>query len=291
MIDLSNRCIISGSTENLNTTMEVTLDNEKYKISISDEHEDEASPSLIRKLIPKRLEDDQRRKEERLAKLDEFKQLAADLGFDLVKKGSSGLIIAQEPQRPAPEVRRAAPADPEALIDKPTVNMGGAQFKMQKNTRQTQKVEGLSIEEAEAALEAAKRRSADTETIQHATSGEASSFPRHQLPDKVAIRTRSGEVVEVDRPKRGAQTMQTVKGREGIPTAIPRTIRGSDGETTITIVDTGGDKTLKARAQQLGRMRETGDRADYSRPCPPCQGTGYHAKKLCKKCDGVGFLI
>ena len=55
MIDLSRKCIFSGSTDNLNTIMEIALDGEKYKVAVSEEYEDDASPGAIKKLIPDRI--------------------------------------------------------------------------------------------------------------------------------------------------------------------------------------------------------------------------------------------
>lgn len=285
MKDLSQRCIFSGTSENLNTVMTITLDGEKYKVAVSDEYEDEASPGAIKKLIPKRLAEIEAAKAEMMSKLDMFKELAAELGFDLVKKG--------EAPPAAPDLgRRATPPDPDALADKPVVKINESTFKMQKNTRgQTKKDEaGLSREEAEAALEAAKRQANLSQGAPRPTSGEAPSYARHQIPNQVEVQTSRGVEVR-ERPQKGAQTMQTVKGRAGIPTAIPRNIHGTDGETTITIVDTGGDRTLQERGKQLNAMREYGDTSDYQKSCRPCQGTGLHAKKQCKTCGGTGIII
>lgn len=286
MKDLSQRCIFSGSTENLNTVMEITLNDEKFKVAISSEYEDEASLSAIKKQIPKRLDELDKKKKEMEAKLEEFKMIAAELGFELTPKGqsSSGLIIAEN------KTRSANPPDPNALRDAPTAKIGDSTFKVQRNTRAEGKEAGLSAEEAEAALDAAKRRSAGVQGSTGATSGEAARFTKHHLPESVAIRTREG-VKEVSKPEIYAKKMQTVRGREGIPTAIPLNLSGSDGETTIQIVNTGGNRTIQERTKQLNVMREMGNLADYSQVCKPCQGTGQHARKLCRNCGGAGFII
>jgi hypothetical protein len=286
--DLSQRCIFSGNTENLNTIMEITLDGEKYKVAVSEEFEDEASPAAIRKRIPERIAELEKAKSDMMAKLEEFKALASELGFDLVKKTQSGLILAEEKTE---QPRESAPADPNALANAPTTKVGDATFKVQKNERSKKSSEeGMTPEEVEAAQEAAKRKSAAFQGAPRATSGEAARYSQHLLPESAAIKTPTG-VKEVQRPEIFAKQMQTVKGREGVPVAIPRTLSGSDGKTTISIVDTGGDRTIQARAKQLGAMREMGDSTDYSQTCRPCQGTGFHAKKPCKTCDGTGFLI
>lgn len=282
MKDLSQRCIFSGSTDNLNTILEVTLNGEKYKVAVSDEHEDDASLGAIKKLIPERLAAKERAKAEMLAKLDEFKALADELGFDLVKKGESSKSF----------VNPHSPPDPDTLADQPTVEVGGATFKMQKNTRQNNKPkeEGLTEEEAAAAIEAAKREARHAQGHDRPAHGEAPPIPKHSLPEAITVQTPEGPKV-YHKPQKGAQKMQTVKGAGGVPTAIPRNIHGTDGETTITITDTGGDKIIQMRGRQLGQMREMGQGSFYSQSCRPCQGTGLHAKKRCKACDGSGIIV
>ena len=279
MKDLSQRCIFSGSSDNLNTIMEITLDGEKYKVSVSDEHEDEASLGAIKKLIPERIAAKEAAKAEMLSKLDQFKELAAELGFDLVKRG----------EKPTPP-----PPDPNALADKPTVKVGESTFKLQKNTRQNTQSEGLSRDEAVAALEAAKREAQRAETHARPTSGEAANYASHQIPEQVKVQTSRG--VEVfDKPIQTSKQMQTVAGAAGIPTTIPRNIQGSDGETTITVVNTGGDKTIQMRGRQLHPLRMNDEGSFYSGECRPCRGAGIintrKGQKQCKSCGGVGIII
>ena len=276
MKDLSQRCIFNNTTENLNTIMEVTLDGNKYKVAISDEHEDDASPGVIKKLIPPRLAILEKEEAETLSKLDKLKQLAAELGFHIVKNGPKS-AMASEP--------------PPTLEGKPSVDIDGKQFKIQKNTRKHNKAnEGLSKEEAAAALDATKRRAESSASISNPTQGEAATYASHNAPEAVTVQTSNGPKT-IPKPQVGTKTLQTVKGRAGVPTTIPRSLHGADGQTTITIVDTGGDKTIQARGKQLAQMRQHGDQSYYSRACPPCQGTGFHAKRQCKTCDGVGFII
>lgn len=291
MKDLSQRCIFSGGTENLNTIMEITLDGEKYKVAISDEFEDEASPGVIKKKIPERLEELEKRKSEMAAKLEEFRSLAAELGFDLVKKTDSNLMLAEEKSEAPQQDRKPAPPNLDALANAPETKIGDSTFKIQKNARtQNDKDEGLTPEEIEAAREAAKRKSEAFQNAPRPTPGEAASYAKHHLPEKITVQTPEG-LKEVSKPEVFAKKMQTIKGRGGVPTAIPRSLQGRDGETTIFVIDTGGDKTIQARAKQLGAMRESGDGTDYSQVCRPCQGTGVHAKRKCHTCSGTGFII
>lgn len=284
MKDLSRSCIFDGNTDNLNTTMEVALDGERYKVAVCEGCEDEASPGAIKKLIPNRLIEIEHEKAEMRSKMEMFKELAEEMGFVLVKKEDLDQAKDSTP------THKPRPADPNALADKPTVQMGNANFKIQKNTRQDQAEEGMSSEEAVAAMEAAKRAAHYSQGSESAAPGDAATFIGHQIPKQITINTKNGEQV-YDRPQRGVQKMQTVKGAAGLPTAIPKNIQGADGETTITIVDTGGDKTIQERGRQLAQMRQYGDGSSYSKPCRPCQGTGLHARRQCKACGGVGIII
>jgi hypothetical protein len=269
MKDLSTRCIFSGSAENLNTVMEITLDDEKYKIAVSDEYADDASIGAIKKLIPERIIAREEAKAELLSKLDQFKELASELGFDLVKKGEKPTSVALTPQQS-------------------NINPG---FKQQKNTREES---DLSREEILAAREAAKRVEKPVQ-VTHSTSGIAAAIAPHVIPQHIEVKTTEGTKI-VNRPKVLSETQQIVKGPAGIPIPIPRSIQDSDGETTITVVDTGGNATIQNRGRQLHQMRMNDEQSFYSKDCRPCKGVGIiytrrGEKKSCRSCGGVGIII
>lgn len=283
MFDLSQKCIFSGFTDNLNTIMEVTLDGNQYKVAVSDEYEDEATPKSIRKLIPDRLAELDAEAGDRLKKLEQLAALAKELGVEIGAPSSSGLVLAketQQPQQPQP-VRQPAPADPNALKNAPTIQVGGEQFKMQKNTRTNMKGTGLSREETAAAFQAADRRARTAPDAASPSSRDAPRFNPHSIPASAS--TKNGTILE--KPEVFAKQMQTIKGREGVPVTIPRVLEGSDGETVITIVDTGGDKMLRERTKVLDRL------PDYSESCRPCGGTGIVNRVNCIHCNGVGIVF
>ena len=285
MQDISQKCIFSGSTENLNTIMEVTIDDEQYKVAVSDEFEDEATPKNIRKLVPARVAELDTADGERLKKLDQLTALAKELGVEIGPASNSGLVLAKnieqsDRQQPPQLVRQPAAVVNSEFVNSPTVQVNGEQFKMQKNTRTKQTGVGLSREETAAALEAAKRRAETSAISEGASQRDAPRFNSHSIPSSAT--TRDGATYE--KPTVFAKEMQTIKGREGVPVTIPRIISGSDGETTITIVDTGGDKMLRERTKMLDRL------PDYSEPCRPCKGTGVVNRVNCIHCGGVGIL-
>lgn len=75
MIDISNKCVFSGKTDDLTLTMTINVNGEDWKIAVSTEHEDTATPGAIKKLILSRLNE-----------LEEIKTKADMLGMMLVPK-------------------------------------------------------------------------------------------------------------------------------------------------------------------------------------------------------------
>jgi hypothetical protein len=72
MIDLSNKCIFCDSEQNLNTTMNVKIDDTEYKVSVCTAHEDGASPKAIRQIV-----------QEKAGEIEKIKQMAAKYGLKL----------------------------------------------------------------------------------------------------------------------------------------------------------------------------------------------------------------
>ena len=274
MKDLSQRCIFNGSSENLNTIMEITLDDEKYKVAVSDEHGDDASLGANKKLIPKRLAAMEAAKEAMLSKMEEFKALASELGFELVKKG----------EKPEPTTTALTPQTREQVSD----NKG---LKQQKNTREES---GLTREEILAAREAAKRKEKPIQ-VTHTAAGIGAAVAPHTIPQHVTVKTEEGEKL-VRRPEVLSETQQLVRGPGGVQIPIPRNIQGTDGETTITITSGVNDKTIQQRGKQLHLMREQEDSSFYNKDCRQCDGTGIISnrrgeQKQCKTCAGAGIII
>lgn len=269
MKDLSQRCIFSGSSENLNTIIEITLDGEKYKVAVSDEYEEDASPGAIKKLIPERVAAMEAAKAEMINKLEEFKALAAELGFDLIRKGE------QPPPQPTPQVKPDDSRQPGV--------------KQQKNMRKE-----VSREEAIAAHEAAKRETAPIQVTRSAAGITAPISP-HVIPEQIEVKTRDGTKI-VEKPEKFDETHQLVRGPGGITIPVPRSIKGTDGETTITITNGIDDKIIQQRGKQLNMMRENDDYSFWSDECRQCSGAGIienrrGQKKQCKTCGGAGIII
>lgn len=293
MIDLSQNCIFSGTTDNLNTTMVVKVDGEEYKVAISDEYEDEAVPSKIKKLVVEKAS-------ERESKLEQLQRLAEELGYSLSAQElqNQGLVIPQKQEQETPQQEEIEPT-PKPKLKKQTKKeqedlpkMG--KYRVQKAPKKDYSNEGLTPEEAEAALEAAKRQAASGE-VESPTSREAPQYRSISIPREIEVKDDQGNVVRATRPQNVAQKRQVVKGRAGIPVSIPKDIVSNNGsdiiETNIQVVNTGGDPALQRRFKSLNEMQERGALRDYVVSCRPCKGLGYlgRVKKTCKYCEGTGI--
>lgn len=91
---------------------------------------------------------------------------------------------------------------------------------------------------------------------------------------------------------------QTISGRAGTPTAIPKKIVSEAGTTEINVVNTGGDKALQERFKALAHgsqsnVKSPDFRSGYAiRECAVCRGTGTTkiGNKTCPKCNGSGIM-
>lgn len=90
MIDISNKCVFSGSKEKLTLTMVINVNGEDWKVAVSSEHEDTATPGAIKKLIAARL-----------IEIEDLKAKAALLGMKLVPIDAV-VPQPQQPQQPQP---------------------------------------------------------------------------------------------------------------------------------------------------------------------------------------------
>lgn len=278
MIDFSQTCIFCGSKDNLDTVMTMKVDNKEYKIAISKECEDKAVPSKLKELIIKKSSENE-------AKFELLKQAAAELGFNLTPTllQNNKLAIVEKNDKPK-------------NIQPVSFSKTENGFAVQKDNRDKQKKSEneLTPQEAELALEAAKRKSQQgEEELQRPTSKEAPNFESLKIPDKVEVKDANGTRI-VERPQNVAQKRQVVRGRAGVPVSVPKTITATSGkstiETTINIVDTGGDKTIQDRLKMLNYLEEN---PNYLRSCNYCRSTGMVGKHndICKKCSGTGFIF
>ena len=96
----NENCIICGSSENLDTELTITVDNEKVIVKACKEHADDITPKVAKAAYIKW-------KAERDTVMEEFLAQAAKLGMTVVPQGSN-LVIATAPKVEAPKPAVAA---------------------------------------------------------------------------------------------------------------------------------------------------------------------------------------
>lgn len=90
MFDLSDKCIFSGSSDNLNTIITISIDNEQYKVAISDEYSN-SSLDDIRKQTQLKIKPLLEMKKLLETNIEEFRKLANNLGYDIIKLSTSNV--------------------------------------------------------------------------------------------------------------------------------------------------------------------------------------------------------
>ena len=260
------RCIFSGSTENLNTSMTVTLeDGKKVEVWISDDYVDQATPVAVKKAVTER-------DSERNAELAELQRKAAELGLSLVPEGHQAPPV--QTTTPSPQAKPdATPATEEVLpatVLEDHVPTMGAQV-----------VDGRTAD---------KKLSVSTAmgNVPSGVSGAKSEYDI-KTESEPSVDLREGEIAEIAK----------VKGRNGMETAIPVRRVGKTGETVVRVVDTGGDTGLQQRFKDMANDSIRDDSShNFGRQgyqvrtisCTLCQGSGKAMGKDCPKCDGAGAI-
>jgi hypothetical protein len=261
---LNTRCIRCGTTNNLNTTMVVTIDDKKYDIILCDAHED-TTPKQAKELVK--------------GKIDAFNIMMEQMKeFGItVTDTASGIAVAQKPQpidipedletqQESEELVEADQKPKARIIKKTSIKIKGITG-VAKDSSGGVNVEGHSSIDvdnaAQALLHDAKRRGVISEDT--------------MLPVREDIE------------------FTDAVGKEGVPMRVPKKIKYSDGETKIAIINTGGDQTIQHRLKTLSKQQNSysyGKDGYDVKPCNACDGTGFSKVKddACQKCGGVGFL-
>ena len=249
-------CVFSGSTENLNTSMVITLpEGNKITVWISDEWIESATPKSDRDAFIKN-----QAKYESDIKL--MHQLADKYGFIVSPKATP-----PSPVKPEPDVEAEQTQPAQGIT--PTAN---------KNIVVNQpKATQLDHAAAQRIMDAKRPKTASTSTIPTPAVAEV------KLDDPNLKRAISEETTELG----------VTAGRAGVETVIPRTQTGPLGTTVIQIVRTT-DKDIQDRTK--ARNSSTSDQepgaTKYSTrtiTCPMCRNHD-QARPKCKKCNGMGII-
>ena len=268
-MSIPKQCVFSGAVGNLNTSMQVTMDNgDVITAWVSDEYADTATPSAVKKAVAKIINSQSDKQKE----IDELISRAAALGLDvsMFKKTVAPSEVAPEPTS-APEIPKPAP--------KPVV-----QNAITPSNPKNRIIDG---------------RVADTRRIDPNVQGSVSA-----LGSSVGGGGREYEVKTTEKPSQDLKEGEmaeigTVKGRGGMDIAIPVKRVGKTGETKVSVIDTGGDPALQKRFQELKRAGDRNEQFDFIHngyqvktvSCGACRGTGKVMKgRECPKCGGAGLI-
>ncbi len=228
---------------------------------ISDEHADDATPKIVREASLKTL-----------AAADEVEEIKRKL---LEQAAALGMTLVPEGQVVQP------PSD-----GKPKFKTHGAATE---STGNTPKVE-LTPEGDNRVMDS---KAVDSVGVGHGmVNNEGGAYGAGtQAQYTIRSETKASEDL-----REGEQAeIGMIKGRAGVPTAIPVKRKGKMGETTIRVIETGGDAELQKRFKAHSKDPENpAHSAGYQqdRQCSLCRGSGraMGGTVECPKCNGTGIL-
>lgn len=281
-MDLSKKCLVCGLSvaEKLTTTMDI----DGHKIALCDTHAEDTPPKAIKVHLQRKLEEIKTLRS-RLEEAENIKkQLADELGVAITDTSEGGILIAS----PKPEYEEEPVQDPAPAPQAPTIPKASPKSPPPKTVKK-------SVDLPKAAIPNVQ--------LDASAGSLAGAMPRPALNIDATVqgaileaRKRGNEINPASIPKRLSVEPQTVKGRLGQDMTIAKTIRDTTGETTIEIVDTGGDRELQQRAKALD-VKAGGQSHFFSsgyriKGCNMCGGTGTNkiTKQKCPKCKGAGQL-
>lgn len=256
-------CVFCNSTSDLNTEMNITLeDGSKVRVIICDEHAEDATVKTARAAYQKRQ--------------DEIKHVieqAKALGLN-ISEMPNGLTLAQsadplpqtaieprsqQPAQPAPQAR--IPVKNDDIGDDPDVI----------TTDKLDSHPGMR----------SVGGGTDFGNVESLSSHDVNAF-KEKLPEDA---------------RKGVAKMGIAEGREGQPIIIPKKRRDGTGTTTINIIKID-DRHLQESFKRMAGDSMNGKVPDFARSgyqnttrtCPICRGEGEVNNQECPKCKGNGII-
>lgn len=259
-----NVCVICGSSEGLNTSMTINVDNEDVTVKICDTDAETATPKMI--------------KEQYLAKQSEIDEIIAKaraLGLEINVPTDPGVLATVEkPVAKAPSQPSVDPVQPS--LD-PAV-AAAVEGSKEDGVLPTRVVDSTS------------------QRVQGVAGGEVNA--ESHMPYSLG----SGEDKLDPALLEGRVRMEGAEGRAGQPIAIPAVRVDQTGMTTVRINKRVDDAALQRRFKELAQSAD-GDGANTHsfaqggydvHDCPICKGDGaikqHTGFETCPKCDGSGLL-
>lgn len=261
-----NKCIICDGDTDLNTSMELTVEEERYTIYLCDEHAEETTPKQAKDALARKK-----------AQLEEVIKQAEALGLK-VELPSAGKKIAlvQDPraETPATPAPAAQPEAQEGDPKKPKV------VKMPK-------FEGVSgVAQGEGtSVNVAKHASIDVDQAVN----ESLSANKDKVVTDAKPEEYEAEAQVLTTPTRG----QIVIKKKSV---------GNTGTTEVKVRDSGGDRELQDRFKRMAEESKGMDTEQWKAKswyeghetvtCTFCRGTGMSriGGQPCPKCEGSGLL-
>lgn len=259
---LNKKCLRCESTQNLNTSMTVVIDTVKYDIVLCDQHAEDTTPKKAKELV--------------LKKVNEYNELISKMKeFGLtVTENSAGIAVPEKIEVPAPEQKVESQQEPTP----------GPKPEAKKPEQKTHVLK-------KAVLPAVAPKIVNQ---LNGISSHKSLDINGTIAQAAEIAKKKGHEVK-QMPITEEYETQVVLGRGGQQMVIPKTIKdNTGGSTRITIVDTGGDRTIQHRAKaQMHDPDPHFFKSGYNvKECPMCSGTGQAkiGNNVCPKCKGAGIL-
>lgn len=255
-------CIVCGSTDNLNTQMTITIDNQKIVVEICDEHAEDTTVKIAREKY-------QDRQIQINALFEQAKKLGLDPSVFTANVTSQSTQVKQEVQ--------SSPAAVEVTDTK-------------QETLQTQKEvkpKQQPIEDEEGWISTSKYESVENKGYTSVGGQGAQSYSSYKI---------SGQEDILDQNLReGKVKMGLAEGRAGNPIPIAQERRDGTGVTRIRIVKSENDQSLQRRFKEMANSQDSPPDfrhgyGDATRTCPICRGDCVVNGKDCPKCQGSGLI-
>jgi hypothetical protein len=284
-MNLENSCIVCGASQNLDTMLTVALENEKYTVAVCEEHAEDITPKKAKELVGQKVQ-----------QLNEALALIGEFGLQ-VNKSSGGIAVAEKPQEQKPiqeDSDTVAVVETEQEEEKPKIEKK-VQFSKDGKTELTKR---------------ARKKRAQHLSLGGAVSGATNAnIEKHQgfdldssVSGEIAHSLEKGTIKEAVKPESQIVEEQAVTTKSRGPLIVPKKVSHNiGGETTIEIVNTGGDENLQRRFKEFAQhTKESNNPHGYARggydtiECTLCKGNLRVKNKgvmiQCPKCKGTGVL-
>lgn len=269
---LSKQCVICGTTENLNTSFELVLFGNAYKVFLCTEHEDTTMKTAREAL------------QTRLSKIDGFIEEAKSFGLNFVFKSEDVKAIAErynlvcltKEEYENLKSRKAAASSRKMIAPS------------QEYIKQISKQQPSVSSSPETVLANSDQTGvADYVPSNQSVRPEPSGSVGQDMLNYAPVKTKREKDLKVEH-----KSITTKGGRvvDGVTTLM----KSSEGITRIDIIQSIDDSDLQKRMKNYNQASKDGievNRDNMFRRCSPCGGLGaFENGMVCAKCKGSGLI-